>query len=66
MSFQKTSLRVTELVLKQMMILNFLASINGSLEQYSARITMPSPVGAARTDSGEKVFEVARTSTGIK
>ena len=45
--------------------LNFLASINGSLEQYSARITMPSPVGAARTDSGEKVFKVARTSAGI-
>ena len=45
--------------------LNFLASINGSLEQYSARITMPSPVGAARTDSGEKVFKVARTTAGI-
>ena len=45
--------------------LNFLASINGSLEQYSARITMTSPVGAARTDSGEKVFKIARTSTGV-
>ncbi len=45
--------------------LNFLASINGSLEQYSARITMPSPVGAAGTDSGEKVFKVARTTAGI-
>ena len=45
--------------------LNFLASINGSLEQYSARITMPSPVGAARTDSGEKIFKVARTTGGV-
>ncbi len=45
--------------------LNFLASINGSLEQYSAKITMPSPVGAARTDSGEKIFKVSRNSSGI-
>ena len=45
--------------------LNFLASINGSLTQYSAKITMPSPVGAARTDSGEKTFKVAKTGTGV-
>ncbi len=45
--------------------LNFLASINGSLEQYSAKIIMPSPVGAARTDSGEKIFKVSRNSSGI-
>tara|TARA_R100001463_G_scaffold101907_1_gene156326 strand:+ start:55 stop:6252 length:6198 start_codon:yes stop_codon:yes gene_type:complete len=45
--------------------LNFVASVNDVLTKYSAKITMPGPVGAAKTDSGEKIFKVSRSVTGI-
>ena len=45
--------------------LYFVASINDVLTKYNAKIVMTNPVGAARTDSGEKVFKVARTTAGV-
>ena len=45
--------------------LNFIASINDTLTQYSARVVMTNPVGAATTDSGQKISKVARTSGGV-
>ena len=45
--------------------LNFVASSEGVLTTYNARITMPHRVGAARTDSGEKTFKVAKTVAGV-
>ncbi len=45
--------------------LNFIASSEGVLSTYNAKIVMQHRVGAARTDSGEKVFKVERTLTGV-
>ena len=45
--------------------LKFIASINDELTEYSARIVMTNPVGAATTNSGTKDFKVARTNAGV-